>query len=135
MAGRVALGGVKAEGSSRRWRWVALIGSVVMAACIGGISTQVPKATARRTLGAQGGPSAPQPFAVVHYGPEGKAEQDAEVTLVFNRPLRALGAGQSPTPRGLQLEPPQKGHWQWVGTHALLFAPEGGKLPGATHFR
>jgi len=135
MAGRVALGGVKAEGSSRRWRWVALIGSVVMAACIGGISTQVPKATARRTLGAQGGPSAPQPFAVVHYGPEGKAEQDAEVTLVFNRPLRALGAGQSPTPRGLQLEPPQKGHWQWVGTHALLFAPEGGKLPGATHFQ
>jgi hypothetical protein len=60
------------------------------------------------------------------------------VTVVFNRPMRPLevaGAESAPPARlvvrGTSTAPP--GSWRWMGTNALVFAPQG-RLPDATEY-
>ncbi len=120
-------------------RSLALVGLLVAAvSCLPG--ARAPDVTATRTLdlGKEGGGKAPRgPFDVVFATPRGNVEDVSEVSVVFNRPMRALelageesappititnGAGQAP-----------KGAWRWMGTSALMFAPEKA-LPRATTY-
>jgi alpha-2-macroglobulin len=84
------------------------------------------------------GPRGPAPFAVVAAGPGGVVQRqyDPGVTLVFNRPMRTLD-GQQPAVAGVTLKTEQgqdvPGAFRWIGTHGLLFEPDG-NLPGSTRF-
>jgi uncharacterized protein YfaS (alpha-2-macroglobulin family) len=72
------------------------------------------------------------PFRVVFAGPKGDAPTGAELSIVFSRALRKLElAGNEATPP-VKMSPAIAGRWQWVGTRALVFVPEKGRLPGAT---
>lgn len=96
------------------------------------------------------GPHGPAPFAVVAAGPRGEVGTDVDpgITLVFNRPMRALeppkeGSGAAddtqtdPALPNVTLKTEQgqavPGAFRWVGKRGLLFEPKG-KLPGATRF-
>ncbi len=72
------------------------------------------------------------PFRVVFAGPKGNASSTAELSVVFSRPLRELSLAGKEAPPPITLSPNLAGRWQWVGTHALVFVPAGGPLPGAT---
>lgn len=71
------------------------------------------------------------PFAVVFASPKGPTVDPSEITLVWNRPMRALEtAGQEATPP-VVMKPQVPGQWIWVGTTAVSFNPAG-HLPRAT---
>ena len=127
-------------------RALSVLVLAVATACIG--STSAPSVAPNRTLSIAAGDGAPAPFAVVFAGPEGNTSPTAQITMVFNRPVRELTlAGQSArraatanqTGEGpatsLVLTPRLGGTWQWVGTNAVLFAPAGGRLPAATRIK
>src|SRR5688572_3573148 len=106
-------------------RALSVLALVVATACIG--STSAPSVAPNRTLSIAAGDGAPAPFAVVFAGPEGDASPTAQITMVFNRPVRELSlAGEGPA-TSLVLTPRLAGSWQWVGTNAVLFAPAGGR--------
>ena len=112
--------------------------ALVVAACVQGGAT-MPVVTPQGTLGL-GGPGMEQgqpdgPFRVVFAGPEGQASNTAEVSVVFSRPLRELSLAGSEAAPPISMTPAIPGRWQWVGTHALIFVPAGGPLPGATRIR
>lgn len=73
------------------------------------------------------------PFAVVFGGPQGKAEAASEIPIIFNRPMRPLELAGDESAPPVRMSPAVAGHWQWVGTSALKFVPEG-HLPHATEF-
>jgi uncharacterized protein YfaS (alpha-2-macroglobulin family) len=75
---------------------------------------------------------APEPFGVVFTGPTGKVGVDAQLNLVFSRPLRELGPAETEGVPPIGLSPNLDGRWRWVGTSALLFEPRAGRLPQAT---
>jgi alpha-2-macroglobulin len=100
------------------------------ASCFGG--ARPPELPPHGTL-ALGGeeasvPPSRRPFGVVFAGPRGELTGPGEISVVFNRPLRALDlAGAEPSPPvavtakdGL----PVPGTWRWLGTSALAFIPE-----------
>jgi hypothetical protein len=120
-------------------RSFALVGLLVaVVSCFPG--ARAPDVTATRTLelGKEGaGKASRAPFDVVFATPRGNVEDVSEVSVVWNRPMRALelageesappivikaGDGQSP-----------KGAWRWMGTSAVMFAPEKA-LPRATTY-
>ncbi|HQB43038.1 MAG TPA: MG2 domain-containing protein, partial [Polyangiaceae bacterium] len=74
-----------------------------------------------------------QPFGVVFGAPQGETTDAAEVSLVFNRPMRPLGLAGEEAPSPAKISPEIPGAWRWIGTHGLYFAPEG-HLPKATDF-
>jgi hypothetical protein len=83
-------------------------------------------------------PPEPGAFAVVFGAPRGDTRDPSEVSLVFNRPMRPLEiqGDESDPPariavRGTGAVP--KGSWRWMGTSALVFAPET-HLPNATQY-
>lgn len=118
------------------YRLVAVL-AVVASACVPGGSV-MPAVSPSGTLSpgeADRGRGAEGPFRVVFAGPEGNAPTGAEISIVFSRALRKLElAGNEATPP-VKMTPALAGRWQWVGTHALLFVPEKGRLPGATQVR
>jgi hypothetical protein len=74
----------------------------------------------------------------VFAAPQGETRDPSEVTVVFNRPMRPLtAAGDESAPpahlvlRGTTTSP--RGSWRWMGTNALVFAPES-RLPEATEY-
>ncbi len=75
------------------------------------------------------------PFRVVFAGPKGSASIGAEISIVLSRPLRRLEVAGNEAPPPLVMTPTLAGRWQWVGTRALVFVPEKGRLPGATKIR
>ncbi|HEX6277621.1 MAG TPA: hypothetical protein VFZ53_31480, partial [Polyangiaceae bacterium] len=104
---------------------------VLVVACM----RQRPEATAPGGVLAPAAPSAEKrddsEFRVVFSGPEGKAADASEVTIVFSRPLRPLDRDVPPPP--VRLTPALAGHFLWVGSRALRFVPSGpDALPGAT---
>ena len=116
----------------------------VVASCLPG---KAPKVSAGRTLelGA-GDPSgasasgAAKPFAVVFGGPRGETDDPSEITIVFNRPMRPLelasDTAETAPPASFAVDgsgAAPKGAWRWMGTSALVFAPET-RLPRATGF-
>src|SRR5258708_7176245 len=73
-------------------------------------------------------------FGVVFGSPQGDTVDPSEISLVFNRPMRPLElAGEENHPPAT-IEPRVKGAFRWVGTNALVFAPED-HLPRATEFK
>ena len=72
------------------------------------------------------------PFGVVFGSPKGATVDPSEVTLVFNRPMRSLEIAENQAPPPVILKPAVAGRWNWVGTSALQFIPEGRELPRAT---
>lgn len=113
-----------------------LFGLVLVAACMTG--PRPPEVVPNQTLGPEaldrGTRPSDQPFAVVAGSPRGETESPSEISLVFNRPMRALElAGEEAAPP-VTMTPSVPGRWQWVGTSALQFIPQG-TLPYATEFR
>ncbi len=113
----------------------ALLVSVVVVACMPG--EKPPDAPVRGTIApadAAGRSTGTAGFAVVYAGPRGQAPASAEIAIVWNRALRKLGSAGAAELPPLSIVPAARGLWQWVGTRALTFVPESGRLPGATHF-
>lgn len=99
----------------------------------------------QRTLGLDaaemGAKGSGAPFGVVFGGPVGQTSDASEVTVVWNRPMRRLElAGEEKMLDGavspVRLTSPSgapKGSWRWLGTSAIVFAPDKA-LPRATEF-
>lgn len=96
-----------------------------------------PDVAPRGTLapGASDGAAAPdsQAFAVVFASPRGETVDSSEISIVWNRPMRALELAGSETPPPVKMTPEVPGRWNWVGTTAVTFVPEK-HLPRATSF-
>lgn len=73
------------------------------------------------------------PFAVVFGSPKGQTGSPSEISLVFNRPMRALELAGDEARAPATLKPDVKGRWSWVGTSGLVFVPED-RLPRATDY-
>ena len=127
---------------SRRHTSVAALSVSLMAllaACLPGL--RAPSVTPSRSLELAAAPPPVAPsavFAVVFAAPRGEVSDPSEVSVLFNRPMRPLElvGEESASParlvvRGTDAAP--KGVWRWMGTSALVFAPET-RLPFATEF-
>ncbi len=118
---------------------------VALAACLPG--ARAPNVAPQRTLGLSAAEMAPTtssgPFAVVFAGPKGETVDPSEVSIVFNRPMRpielASDTEETAPPATITVKggdssaPTPAGKWRWLGTSALIFAPEKA-LPRATEF-
>jgi alpha-2-macroglobulin len=94
--------------------------------------TSVPELPPSGTIAPRGADALAPQLSVVYAGPRGAAERGSTISLLFDRPLRALD-GSSPPP-AIRLDPPVAGQWQWAGTRGVTFAPKAGRLPSATAF-
>lgn len=112
---------------------------VFVVSCLPGARAPQVAPTRSLELGGEGGGGAStKAFAVVFASPKGATVDPSEVTVVFNRPMRPLELAEqeSASPasivvKGTQAAP--KGAWRWMGTSALVFAPET-RLPRATEY-
>lgn len=86
------------------------------------------------------GPHGKAPFAVVAAGPRGEItlDHDPGVTVVFNRPMRAIDAPNDERLPAVQVSTGEgkvvEGQMRWIGTRGLVFKPAR-PLPGATRYR
>jgi hypothetical protein len=127
----------RTQGYKRRSQVGLAVILLVIAACVqgsGGMPSVVPQGTLGLAAEERGGNGAHGPLRVVHAAPRGDAAQASQVSIVFDRPLRALELAGDETPPPVRIEPPVSGAWRWVGTRALLFAGESGRLKGATRY-
>src|SRR5262245_22222388 len=114
----------------RAWRRVRLFLALLLVCAGACVSTdRAPAVAARHVLAPgliSGNQRAKPPFAVVFAGPRGEASEVSALSVVFNRPLRALqpvgsgGATRAPSAEAaglplVQLSPTPRGRWQWVG--------------------
>jgi uncharacterized protein YfaS (alpha-2-macroglobulin family) len=84
--------------------------------------------------GARGGSARAAPFQVVFAAPNGRATSAAEISIVWNRPVRSLEtAGEAKMP-AINVAPAVIGKWLWVGSRALRFVPAAERLPPATRY-
>jgi uncharacterized protein YfaS (alpha-2-macroglobulin family) len=109
---------------------VVLLASALALAC--SAKSSVPEAPPAGTIAPRLG-AVTGPVAVVYAGPRGSAERGSTISVLFDRPLRALDAAAPAPP--VHLEPPVVGQWQWSGARGLTFVPAAGHLPAATEFR
>lgn len=78
------------------------------------------------------GEQAPGALKVAFGTPQGSAGVVTEVSVVFDRPVHALGvAGEGPAP--FKLSPEVPGRFRWVGSRAAVFTPQR-RLPLATRY-
>ncbi len=121
--------------SALRLPVLGLVVLVLVVSCFQG--ARAPQVAAQRTLGMEGElgeRASTKPFGVVFGGPRGATRDVSEVTVVFNRPMRALSlAGEESAPPA-SLQPQPKGSWRWLGTSALSFFPDPA-LPRATAYK
>jgi uncharacterized protein YfaS (alpha-2-macroglobulin family) len=117
---------------------LALVTLIVVTSCFQG--AKAPQVSPVRTLdlGVEGaGTTSSRPFAVVFGGPHGQTVDPSEISIVFNRPMRPLelAGEESAPPASLFIKGggAPKGSWRWLGTSALIFAPDA-RLPRATEF-
>jgi hypothetical protein len=108
---------------------------VLGVACLQG--ARAPEVAPRGTL-APGGEeagkaTADRPVSVVFGAPRGATVDPPEISLVFDRPMRALDLAGDEARAPVTMTPAVKGRWGWVGTTALQFVPED-HLPRATAF-
>jgi hypothetical protein len=121
-----------------RFRLAPLVVTVIATsmACIQG--ARAPVVEPRGTLapdGQEAGLAVPEgPFGVVFGSPKGATIDPSEVTLVFNRPMRALDTAENQAAPPVIIKPAVAGRWNWVGTSGIQFVPEGRELPRATEF-
>jgi alpha-2-macroglobulin len=115
---------------SLRFFVLALV--VAVAACFPG--ARAPNVAPQRTLGLLAaeveGKSSSAAFGVVFAGPKGETVDPSEVSIVFNRPMRPLELAsdteESAPPATITAKggATPAGKWRWLGTSALMFAPE-----------
>ena len=114
---------------------LAFVATVAAVSCLH--NEQAPTVTPNNTLGLGGIPDdahvSDQPFGVVFGSPRGETSDASEITLVFNRPMRALDLAGQEAAAPATISPQIPGAWRWIGTNGLYFAPEG-QLPKATSF-
>src|SRR5512132_1710415 len=121
-----------------RFRLAPLVVAVVATsmACIQG--ARAPSVEPRGTLAPEGQEAglaqSDGPFGVVFGSPKGETIDPSEITLVFNRPMRALELAENQAAPPVVLKPAAAGRWNWVGTSGLQFIPEGRELPRATEY-
>ncbi len=77
---------------------------------------------------------APQPFEISFFGPVGESTVDQELSLVFSRPVRRLGEAGEAVSLPITLSPKVPGHFSWLGTQAVVFVPDAGRLPYSNEF-
>ncbi len=113
----------------------------VVVACIQG--SRPPAVPPHGTLGLKelgGADEEKGPLRVVYASPKGKLKGPSEVTILFNKPMRALEVAGKEAPFPAKIDPPIPGTWQWAGTRAASFIPAkdtgGGafRLPKGTTF-
>jgi uncharacterized protein YfaS (alpha-2-macroglobulin family) len=119
----------------------ALLALVLVAACFPG--ARAPNVTPQRTLGLNAaemeGRGSSAAFGVVFAGPKGETNDASQVSIVFNRPMRPLELAsdteETASPAKITTKAGEKpaGKWRWLGTSALVFAPEK-TLPRATAY-
>src|SRR5688572_24344137 len=112
-----------------------LLVCALVAACMP--SSSAPPVVAPSGVVAPRGAEAPaeRKLEVVFVGPVGEAALNSAPQIVFNQPLRALGAASAAAPDlGIKIEPAAPGVWQWVGARALRFQSELGRLASATRY-
>src|SRR5689334_21378440 len=101
-----------------------------------GLPLLPPRAPVRGELSPTKGTATPPetsgPLKVVFASPRGATDSANEITLVFSRPLGALGEGAE-APK-ISLSPAWPGKWSAVGSSAIRFVPEKA-FPLATTFR
>jgi hypothetical protein len=105
---------------------VALVALVLGVACLQG--ARAPNVAPRGTL-APGGEEAAaaglsKPVSVVFAAPKGDVVDPAEISVVFDRPMRALDLAGEEAPTPIAMRPAVEGRWGWVGTTALQFVPK-----------
>ncbi|APR78669.1 Hypothetical protein A7982_04016 [Minicystis rosea] len=113
-----------------------VLGLSLPAACLpGAMPPQVPArhaldlgGEAAATAQAHGGP-----LAVSFASPRGETSQGTEISIVFNKPMRALGLGPSDPAPPVTMWPTAKGAFHWLGSSALRFDAEA-KLAPATAY-
>ncbi|MDC3959292.1 Ig-like domain-containing alpha-2-macroglobulin family protein [Polyangium jinanense] len=109
------------------------------AACFpGALPPKPPVAPVRGELAPRAAlaPRAPEagPLRVVYAGPSGETGPSPEITLVFSKPMRAIGADPRSPEAPVRITPALPGAFSWVGSSALQFVPEK-PFPPATAFR
>jgi hypothetical protein len=116
----------------------ALLSTIVLASCLRGPPDVPP--SARLAPGLSGGSGrAKAPLAVVFAGPRGLVTDRDEpaITVLFNRAMRGIDDADDAGLPAVRVETAAgvavPGAARWLGTHGLLFLPEG-RLPGATGF-
>lgn len=123
-----------------RDRWVRWLKVLTWCTAIGIACTpgdRPPAAPSRGTLsvGAERtGAADTAPFGVVFAAPQGEATSASELSVVFNRPLRALETAEDPPPPPVTIDPPITGKWHWVGSKGLRFVPDAQRLPAASRY-
>lgn len=65
-------------------------------------------------------------------GPAGRTQVASEISVVFSRPVRALGGAGEAVTLPLKLTPELPGRWTWLGSQAVVFVPTAGRLPYAS---
>ena len=119
----------------RRLAPVLLTAFSLSLACVQG--ARAPEVPVRGTLapgeGDPGAAPAEGPLAVVFGSPKGQTTSPAEISLVFNRPMRPLELAGDEAAAPAILKPAAPGRWSWVGTSGLTFIPQD-HLPRATEF-
>lgn len=114
---------------------LALAVLVLGVACLQG--ARAPEVAPRGTLAPggeeAGGGALAQAVSVVFGAPRGETVDPPELSLVFDRPMRALDLAGDEAHAPVTLRPDVKGRWGWVGTSGLQFVPAD-HLPRATTF-
>jgi len=98
---------------------------------------RAPEVAPQRTLGIggeAGEKGSTKPFGVVFGGPRGPLSEASEITVVWNRPMRALSLAGEEAKAPLTVDPMPKGTFRWMGTSAVSFIPDPA-LPRATAFK
>ena len=105
-----------------------------------GPASTEPGSTGPRTLSMDTDPAGSgttKDFAVVFASPKKETVHPSEISIVWNRPMRALElAGQeseAPAKVTTSAGAPVEGSWRWMGTSAVIFAPKHA-LPRATEY-
>ena len=85
-----------------------------------GASTAAPSAPVLAAPKSAGGSGA---LAVVVSTPRGKVEGPVRPTIVFDKPVRALGALVDDEPAVAEIVPAIEGRWRWLGSSVVEFVP------------
>ncbi|MBK9263807.1 MAG: Ig-like domain-containing protein [Polyangiaceae bacterium] len=123
---------------TRRRSSVALVLVTLLSACLPGATAKPPQAPIRGELAPGPAPlSVPTeagPLRVVFASPRDSAPHASEIAIVFNKPMRAVGADPSGPALPIEMTPNVPGKTKWVGTTAIKFIPEK-PFAKATSFR
>ena len=110
-----------------------------LASCVHSPPPKLPIGQKLKLSETASGPLGKAPLAIVAAGPRGVVDIDRDpgITMVFNRPMHAVGASAVEGLPKVRVESDGgrsvDGQFRWIGTRGLLFKPSG-RLPGATRF-